>query len=144
MLYTVLAGKGLGGNVLKGGDRTAASRQTQEEHDNLLDIKSLPGYSRFLAMPPGPAKTLALKALEMEAEEQERTNPKWWMDERPRREITQSSSFINGVSVDPNSGMGTVQIKDRIYLYPMTTQQATEFVNSDDLGRYFNNVLLNK
>lgn len=141
MLYTVLSGKGLGGNILKGGDRKAAERQTQEEHDNLLDIKNLPGYSRFLALPPGPAKTLALKSLEMEAEENERTNPKWWMDERPRREITQSSSFINGVSVDPNSNMGTVQIKDRIYVYPMTTQQASEMVNSDDLGRYFNNIL---
>lgn len=141
MLYTVLAGKGLGGNVLKGGDRQAAERQTQEEHDNLLDIKNLPGYSRFLAMPPGPAKTLALKALEMEAEEQERTNPKWWMDERPRRELTQSDSFISGVSVDPNSGMGSVQIRDRIYMYPMTTQQATDMVNSDSLGRFFNNVL---
>lgn len=141
MLYTVLSGKGLGGNILKGGDRKAAERQTKEEHDDLLDIKNLPGYSRFLAMPPGPAKTLALKALEMEAEEQERTNPKWWMDERPRREITQSDSFINGVSVDPNSGMGSVQIRDRIYMYPMTTQQATDMVNSDSLGQYFNNIL---
>ena len=141
MLYTVLSGKGLGGNILKGGDRKAAERQTKEEHDDLLDIKNLPGYSRFLAMPPGPAKTLALKALEMEAEERERTNPKWWMDERPRREITQSDSFINGVSVDPNSGMGSVQIRDRIYMYPMTTQQATDMVNSDSLGQYFNNIL---
>lgn len=144
MLYTVLAGKGLGGNVLKGGDRRAAERQTKEEHENLLDIKSLPGYQRFLAMPPGPAKTLALKALEMEAEERERTNPKWWLDERPRREITQSGSFINGVSVDPNSGLGTVQIRDRVYVYPMTTAQATEMVNSDSLGHFFNNVLKKK
>ena len=50
MLFDVISGNGLSNNVLKSGDRQATYRQTQEEHDNLLDITTLPGYREAMSL----------------------------------------------------------------------------------------------
>lgn len=94
MLFNVLTGKSLTSNAMKSGDRNATRRQTKEEHDALLDIRTLPEYKAILAMPPGPQKSLAIAALNAEAELREREYAKYWDDQYPRRNISQSSSWV--------------------------------------------------
>jgi hypothetical protein len=143
MHYDVLTGiPSLAGNALKSGDRTAAERQTQSEHDNLLDEKNLPGYWEAMAMPPGPQKDLALNALKSEAIRREAEVPKYWNDQAPRRPITQSSSFVQGVDIDPVTNYMTVQMNGKSYGFGgQGPQEAADMINSNSIGKWVNDRL---
>lgn len=141
MLFNVLTGKGLVNNSMKSGDRKATERQSKEEHDRLLDVRTLPSYNRILTMPPGPQKSLAIAALNAEAEIREREYAKYWNDRYPRRNITQSSSWVGNVDYDPYSQVMTVQLGDKKYSYPnVTPEGVSRFLNSSSLGRFLNSV----
>lgn len=138
-LFNVLTSKGGTGNALKSGDRRAVERQTKEEHDKLLDIRTLPEYQEILAMPPGPQKSLAIAALNAEAELREREYVKYWNDQYPRRPISQSSSWVGNVSYDPYSHVLTADLGGKTYSYPnVTPEGAARFMNSDSLGKFLN------
>lgn len=142
MLFNVLTSKGGTGNALKSGDRLATQRQTQAEHNKLLDISSLPEYKVVIAMPPGPQRVMAIKALNAKAQLMEKEYPKYWNDEYPRRPITQSSSFIGDVSYDPYSQVMNVEVGNRTYSYPsQRPEDVANFLNSNSLGSYYNNIL---
>ena len=142
MLFNVLTSKGGTGNALKSGDRLATQRQTQAEHNKLLDISSLPEYTAVMAMPPGPQRVMAIKALNAKAQLMEKEFPKYWDDEYPRRPITQSSSFIGDVNYDPYSQVMNVEVGNRTYSYPsQSPNDVANFINSNSLGRYYNNIL---
>ena len=142
MLFNVLTSKGGTGNALKSGDRLATERQTQAEHNKLLDISSLPEYKVVMAMPPGPQRVMAIRALNAKAQLMEKESPKYWNDEYPRRPITQSSSFIGDVNYDPYSQVMNVEVGNRTYSYPsQRPNDVANFLNSNSLGRYYNNIL---
>lgn len=139
MIFSVLTAKGLSNNSMKSGDRNATERQTKEEHDRLLDVRTLPSYQQVLAMPPGPQKSIAIAALNAEAELREREYAKYWNDQVPRRNIAQSSSWVGNVDYDPYSQLMTVHLGDKSYAYPnMTPAAVSRFINSDSLGKYLN------
>lgn len=140
-IFNVLTSKGGTGNALKSGDRLATERQTQSEHDKLLDISSLPEYQAVMAMPPGPQRDMAIKALNAEAQLMEKEYPKYWNDEYPRRPISQSSSWVGNVQYDPSSQVMNIQLGNKTYSYPnVSPEGAARFLNSDSLGRFLNNV----
>ena len=141
MLFNVLTSTGGTGNALKSGDRLAAERQTQSEHDKLLDISSLPEYQAVMSMPPGPQRDMAIKALNAEAQLMEKEYPKYWNDEYPRRPISQSSSWVGNVQYDPSSQVMNIQLGNKTYSYPnVSPEGAARFLNSDSLGKFLNNV----
>ena len=136
MLFNVLTSKGGTGNALKSGDRLATQRQTQAEHNKLLDISSLPEYQVVMSMPPGPQRVMAIRALNAKAQLMEKEYPKYW------RPITQSSSFIGDVNYDPYSQVMNVEVGNRTYSYPsQSPNDVANFLNSYSLGSYYNNIL---
>lgn len=142
MLFNVLTSKGGTGNALKSGDRLATQRQTQAEHNKLLDIRSLPEYTAVMSMPPGPQRVMAIRALNAKAQLMEKEYPKYWNDEYPRRPITQSSSFIGDVNYDPYSQVMNLEVGNRTYSYPsQSPNDVANFLNSNSLGSYYNNIL---
>lgn len=142
MLFNVLTSKGGTGNALKSGDRLATQRQTQAEHNKLLNIRTMPEYTVVMSMPPGPQRQMAIRALNAKAQLMEKEFPKYWNDEYPRRPITQSSSFIGDVNYDPYSRVMNVEVGNRTYSYPsQRPKDVSNFINSSSLGRYYNNIL---
>ena len=142
MLFNVLTSKGGTGNALKSGDRLATERQTQAEHNKLLNISSLPEYKAVISMPPGLQRVMAIRALNAKAQLMEKEFPKYWNDEYPRRPITQSSSFIGDVNYDPYSQVMNLEVGNRTYSYPsQSPNDVANFLNSNSLGRYYNNIL---
>lgn len=141
-IFNVLTSKGGTGNALKSGDRLATQRQTQAEHNKLLDIRTMPEYQAVMSMPPGPQRVMAIKALNAKAQLMEKEYPKYWNDEYPRRPITQSSSFIGDVNYDPYSQVMNVEVENRTYSYPsQSPNDVANFLNSNSLGSYYNNIL---
>lgn len=102
MLFNILTGPNYSYNALKSGNPLARERQTQAEHDELLDPRNLPDYYDLVlaGMPPA-----ALKAA---AEIREAESPKYWNDPRPRRPIQSSSSWVQGLQYDPISQILTM------------------------------------
>lgn len=142
MLFNVLTSKGGTGNALKSGDRLATQRQTQAEHNKLLDIRTMPEYQAVMSMPPGPQRAMAIRALNAKAQLMEKEYPKYWNDEYPRRPITQSSSWVGDIDYDPYSKVMTVNLGNESRAYPnQSPNDVANFINSNSLGRYYNNIL---
>lgn len=142
MLFEILTGRGLGNNALMSGDRTATQMQTDYEHNDLLDVTTMPGYTEALSL-PSPAKEIALRELEEGAVQREREYPKYWKDDyEPRRPITQSSDWVGDIDYDPYSNSMQVNIGNKVYSYYRSPEQVSEMLNSPSIGRYFNDVLV--
>ena len=142
MHFSVFNGDGsLAGNALKSGNREAAKRQTQQEHNDLLDITTLPEYQQFMALPPA-AKAIAMQQLKQKAEDRERLDPKYWDDANPRRAISQSSSWIGDFDYDPYANYLLVRMGNKDYGFAsMTPDTVAEWINSPSLGQYFNDYI---
>lgn len=141
-LFNVLTSKGGTGNALKSGDRRATERQTQEEHNKLLDIRTMPEYTAVMSMPPGPQRNMALRALMAKAQLMEKEYPKYWDDKYPRRQITQSSSWVGDVDYDPYSQVMNVNLGNESYAYPgQSPNDVANFVNAPSMGKYWHNNL---
>lgn len=141
MIIEVLTGRGLGNNALKSGDRKATEMQTDYEHEDLLDVRSMPGYREAMSL-PSPAKEMALYDLEQQAIQREADYPKYWKDDtQPRRDINQSSSWIGDVEYDPYSSVMQLNLGNKVYPYYRSPNQVSEMLNSNSMGQYFNNVL---
>lgn len=139
MIFNVLTGKALSNNSMKSGERTAAERQSSDEHDRLLDIRTLPGYEQVISMPNGPQKMMAIAALNAEAKLREREYAKYWNDQIPRRSISQSSSWVGDVDYDPYSQLMTVSVDGKTYSYPnKSPDEVADLLNSSSLGKYLN------
>lgn len=138
-IFNVLTSKGGSGNALKSGDRRATERQTQQEHDKLLDIRSLPEYKVVMAMPPGPQRNMAFRALMAKAQLMEKEYAKYWNDKYPRRPITQSSSWVGDVNYDPHSKVMIVDMGNNSHAYSnQSPEDVSNFLNAHSMGKYFN------
>lgn len=142
MIFNVLTSKGGTGNSIKSGDRRATERQTESEHDKLLDIRSLPEYQAVMSMPYGPQRVMALRALNAKVQLMEKEYPKYWNDEYPRRTISQSSSWIGDVNYDPQSKVMIVGMGNNSQAYPnQSPEDVANFVNANSMGKYWHNNL---
>ena len=142
MIFNILTAPGLGNNALKSGDRLATERQTQAEHDALLDPTNLPEYQDIMLLPDGPHKSLALSALNAKAQMREREYAKYWDDQYPRRPISQSDSFIGNMNYDPYSNYLNINIGNKSYSYSnMKPSQVSDMLNAPSIGKYYNDYL---
>ena len=148
MLFTVSTGaKYLAGNALKSGDRSATRMQSDDEHRRLIDPKEQPEYAAISKMPNGPQKQLALNALVTKCKVRERQNPKYWRnDERPRRPIAQSSSWVGDISFDPNRNMITIALGDKGAKKSVygSEKDVADLVNGVSIGESVNANYLNR
>lgn len=141
-IFNVLTSKGGTGNALKSGDRRAVERQSQTEHEALLDIRSLPEYQAVMSMPPGPQRVMALRALNAKAQLMEKEYPKYWNDEYPRRNISQSSSWIGDVNYDPQSKVMIVDMGNKSHAYPnQSPEDVANLLNAPSISKYLNDKL---
>lgn len=139
MHFTVYSGiPTLAGNALLAGDRRATHRQTPQEHADLLDITTLPNYQAMLRANPA-AIAMLMPAFQAEAELREQQDPRYWEDALPRRQVSQSSSFIGDWDYDPDTQNLQVLMNGRAYSFPgFTPEHVAEWINSPSLGKYFN------
>lgn len=137
MLFDIITGNGLGSNVLKSGDRQATFRQTPQEHEELLDERTIPGYQEAMTL-QGPARLFAIQQLRAQAALREAEYPKYWDDEYPRRPIDQSSSWVGDINYDPYSNVAQVQLGNKVYSYSMSPNRIAEILNSPSIGQEFN------
>lgn len=137
MLFDIITGNGLGSNILKSGDRLATFRQTPQEHEELLDERTMPGYQEAMAL-QGPARLFAIQQLRAQAQLREQEYPKYWDDEYPRRLIDQSSSWVGDINYDPYSNVAQVQLGNKVYSYSMSPNRIAEILNSPSIGQEFN------
>jgi len=120
--------------LLNNSNSEAAYRQDPVEHDKMIHKYEQPGQS--------PAELLA--AAEKGLEE-EKANPKYWDDEFPRRDINESSSWIDEIEYLPSLGIVVMKTNGNEYYYPMTANEVGDWITSDSLGGYYNrNVKLKK
>lgn len=137
MLFDIITGKGLGSNILKSGDRLATFRQTPQEHEELLDERTIPGYQEAMTL-QGPARLFAIQQLRAQAQLREQEYPKYWDDEYPRRPIDQSSSWVGDINYDPYSNVAQVQLGNKVYSYSMSPNRIAEILNSPSIEQEFN------
>ena len=136
--FDVMTGAGLGNNALIGGVREAVERQTPYEHEALLDVTTLPDYQRIMTTNPS-ALAMLMPSLIAQAELREAEFPKYWDDSVPRRDVTQSSSFVGPMDYDPYSNMAMVQLNNRVYPYVgMDPVRMAEWLNYPSMGQYYN------
>lgn len=134
----------LAGNALLAGDRQATLRQTPREHADLLDVTNLPNYQLLMRTNPA-AVAMMMPALEAEAQAREAAYAKYWDDQLPRRQISQSSSWVGDFDYDPVTKNLEVQMGQKIYSFPgMEPDQVARWINSSSIGSYFNQNLKGK
>lgn len=140
--FRVLTGPALSSNALMSGDTRARRMQSEAVHDKLLDIRTIPGYKRYLAVRRiNPIQASIMRTrLEEKTIAREKNDPRYWMnDKHPRRPVTSSSSWIGTVDYDPYSKNMNVHIGNRTYTVPgQRPLQVKAFLESPSLGRYFN------
>lgn len=110
------------------GDGEAAYRQSPTEHEELLHKYEKPGQT--------PAERLIATERGMI---EEKMNPKYWDDKYPRRNVGGSSSWIDEIEYLPSLGIAIMHTNGKQYYYPMTSDEVGDWMNSDSLGRYYNN-----
>lgn len=105
----------------------AAYRQTPEEHDAMIHK-----YER-----PGMTPLEMLEATQKGIDE-EKINPKYWDDEKPRLDLGGSSSFIDNVEYIPSLGIAVINIGGNEYYYPKTAEEVGDLMTADSLGAEYN------
>jgi hypothetical protein len=140
MRVDIVAARGLGNNVLKSGNREALERQSQADHDALLDISTLPAYGEYLAAPAN-LKPILLAALEAQARAREADYVKWWEDQEPRVPVSQSSSWVGGANYDPYSQNLTLKEGNRYKSYAgISPERFAQILNSNSIGEEVHNL----
>ena len=136
--FNVLTSKSGTNNAAKSGNRLATERQTQVQHNDLLDIRTMPGYDAAMKL-PRLLRSPLLFALKKGAELRERQFPKYWDDRLPRREISQSSSWVGNVQYDPDTQTALIDLGGKLYTYPgVTPDGLARMLNSGSLGKFLN------
>jgi hypothetical protein len=117
-------------NVLAGNSE-AAYRQTPAQHDELLHQFERPGMT-----------PMELMAAQLQGEEAEAAEPRYWLDQTPRRDLGVGSSWIKNVEYLPESGIAIITMPDGKNEYRfLDSDTVGDFITSDSLGNYFNRFL---
>lgn len=126
--------------------------QSPSDHYALLDPMHYSDlakqYTAALAMPDGLAKRTAILALQMQAEQYEKKDPRYWVDDdRPRvNGVNSSSSWVGNIRYEPpRGGVGTgtayINLGGKEYEYPYVSPQGmVRFLTAPSLGRFLNSV----
>lgn len=141
MLFELMTGQGLGNNAMKGGNRRAVSRQTQQQHDTYLDPKiQFPEQYRAAMALPEPMRSTILRKLEEEAIEYEKSEiPEYWDDKRPRKPVMQSSSWVGNIDYDPQTRQAVIQAGDKAYTYVnVSPEDMARLLNAPSIGHVLN------
>lgn len=126
------------GNVTRNGllnkaEKDAAYRQSEAEHQQALN--------RFVTPGMNPAQEALAKTM---GEEYEKSLPKYWLDQTPRRNVDPSSSFIEEIEHFPTYGITRIQIGGRSYIYPMDDKFAGDMVTSNSIDKIYNDSVKRK
>ena len=117
-------------NALKGGDRLAANRQSLAEHDLALNR-----FTKGKIYGRTPVGLLKRQIDIMKGKAYEKSLPRFWDDKYPRRPITQSSSWIQGLNYNPTSKVGTIRYGNKDHSKYMTDYDSAQFVNAPSIGK---------
>lgn len=145
MKFTVNNGNpSFSNNALKSGNRLATYRQTQQEHDDLLDISNLPDYPYYVTMPEGPEKEEFKNYLVVQAIQREKDDPKYWDEEEPRKPISQSSSWVGDIEYNPDNNLITIALGNKGTTKTVygNADDAADWVNAQSIGQKANKDLL--
>ena len=136
MLFNVLRSTGLGSNNLKSGEPRARYRQTEAEHLEALDPKNTEEW-RMAQLAPNPLVKAQLEAMAVNrAKMREQELPEYWDDELPRRQVSQSSSWVGDVQYDPYTQNMTVMLGKKSKSYPgVTPTRVAEILASSSIGK---------
>lgn len=129
MIFEVVVGP-TRNSLLNRWNKEAAYQQTPTEHEALLNKYVRPGMN-----------DAQLAIARKQGEVEEKKEPKYWMDTKPRRTLTPSSSFIQSVNIVPSLGIARITLGNRTYTYPMTSQQVGDMITSNSIGGYYNNFI---
>lgn len=131
MQFNIINGnESLSNNALLGGNRLAANHQSPAHHEAALN--KYMGTAKFDRTPMGLLKRqIAI----MKGKAYEKSLPQYWDDKYPRRPITQSSSWIQGLNYNPKSKVGTIKIGNKYYPKHMTDYDSAQFVNAPSIGK---------
>jgi hypothetical protein len=126
------------GNVTRNGllnkaEKDAAYRQSEMEHEQALNKFVQPGMT--------PVQEMIAKEM---GEEYEKSLPKYWLDQSPRRNVDPSSSFIEQVEHFPIMGITRVQMGGKSYIYPMDDNFTGDMLTSDSIGKVYNDSVKRK
>lgn len=113
--------------LLNRGNSDAAYRQSPAEHEQVLHMFERPGQT--------PAEKL-LAAEQGEIAEKEL--PRYWDDDIPRRDVGGSSSWVDEVEYLPSMGIAILHAGGKQYYYPMTADEAGNWITSDSIGQFYN------
>lgn len=136
MQFNISKGCGLGSNILKSGEHRARYRQTDEEHRVALDPKNTEEW-RMAQLAPNPLVKAQLEAMAVNrAKMREQELPEYWDDELPRRQVSQSSSWVGDVQYDPYTQNMTVILGKKSKSYPgVTPTRVAEILASSSIGK---------
>lgn len=126
------------GNVTRNGllnrsEKDAAFRQSETEHEQAINQFVLPGMTPV-------QKMIAVEQGEL----YEKSLPKYWLDQTPRRKLNPSSSFIEEIEHLPTMGITRVQIGGKQYIYPMDDNFTGNMVTSNSIGKVYNDSVKRK
>lgn len=131
MQFDIINGnESLSNNALLGGNRLAANHQSQAHHEAALNR-----FTKGKIYPSTPAGLLKRQIDIAKGKAYEKSLPQYWDDKYPRRPITQSSSWIQGLNYNPDSKVGTIKIGNKYYPKHMTDYDSTQFVNAPSIGK---------
>lgn len=122
--------------------KDAAYMQTPLEHEEAIKKFTKERERQFIRAGMSPAQVaLGKRRAEAWAEnydEPTKVEKYWKGDQKPRRPIQISSSWIGGVRIVPSLGLARLNLNGRNYSYSLTPDMVGDMVTSDSLGQFYN------
>lgn len=125
--------------------KDAAYMQTPAEHEANIERFTKERERQFVRAGMTPAQVLNAKrrarAWAENYDEPTKVEEYWKGDQKPRRPIQVSSSFIGEVRVVPSLGLARLNLNGRNYSYSLTPEMVGDMVTSDSLGQFYNGAI---
>ena len=125
-----------------GAFKDAAYMQSPTEHKRAIKKFTKERERQFIRAGMTPAQIAAAKKRAeqwaINYDEPTKIEKYWKGDQKPRRDIQISRSFIGGVRIVPSLGLARLDLGGRLYSYALTPRVVGNMVTSDSLGQYYN------